>query len=115
MAIFLYFKRGTPATAWLLPSDVYVRTRDLNWWTPGRQEAERVNLTAAPAGQSLDNVSYHYISEFPIYNIYLIRIHNNQLYMVSKTYASPIFLNSPQNAWTVNILLGTLHISASPN
>ena len=43
---------GTPTTAWLLPSGAVsaprIRTPDSNGQTLGRQEAEHVNLTAAP-------------------------------------------------------------------
>ena len=50
MPIFLYFICGTPSTAWRA-KQCHVRTQDPNRQTPGRREAECVNLTAAPPGR----------------------------------------------------------------
>uniref|UniRef100_A0A9L0J9D4 Elongation of very long chain fatty acids protein n=1 Tax=Equus asinus TaxID=9793 RepID=A0A9L0J9D4_EQUAS len=50
MPIFLYFICGTPTTAWCA-KQYHVHTRDPKQRTPGRQEAECVNLTAAPLGR----------------------------------------------------------------
>ena len=49
MPIFLYFICGTPTTAWHA-KQCHVRTQHPNRRTPGLQEAERANLTAAPLG-----------------------------------------------------------------
>src|SRR3712207_5367483 len=53
--IFLYFICGTPTKA-RLAKRCYVHTRDPNQRTPGCQEAERANLTAAPLGQPQSRV-----------------------------------------------------------
>ena len=53
MPIFLYFIRGTPATAWLA-TPCHVHTQDLNQRTPGRRDVECANLTAVPPGQPLE-------------------------------------------------------------
>ena len=36
----------------------HVRTRDLNWWTPGLREVEHAHLTAAPPGWPLHFIFY---------------------------------------------------------
>ena len=52
MPIFLYFLRGTPITAWLLPSGAMsapgIQTGELQ-----ATEAERVHLTTGPPGRPL--------------------------------------------------------------
>ena len=54
MPIFLYFIRRTPTIAWHARR-CHVHTRELNWQTLGRQEAECANLTAAPPGRPISN------------------------------------------------------------
>ena len=66
MPIFLYFICGMPTTAWRAKG-CHVRTQDPNQRTPGRREAERVNLTAVlpgrPQRKNLDGP--HFTFEWP--------------------------------------------------